>query len=296
MLEKLLRSLEHIALDEARYGALEVIIVDNAPTGAARAVCEKVAPVLPVALHFAEEAERGLSFARNRAVDEALARDADFVAFVDDDDLPESDWLLRLLEKQAETGCDVIYGVWETIRHDHLPDWLKNVWMFKPKAAAVDQKNIHGVPVLAGTCNVLVSRDILRKLAETGAVFSPEFAAIGGEGMDFFIRARQLGADSAVAEKSIVNRDHEAERLTFRGILKRNFHNGHVQMVLAKKHCSAEQIRDLRKDSLRILKKNLAGLLKHGLSKTKSANRFMRISYALGRMHAWFGGGFDYYR
>src|SRR5690606_429303 len=74
-------------------GLVAVVVVDNAPGGRAGAVCAEAAAALPVPLRVVEEPERGISFARNRAVREALAAGADAVAFLDDDDLPHPDWL-----------------------------------------------------------------------------------------------------------------------------------------------------------------------------------------------------------
>jgi len=76
--------------------------VDNAPKGEASAVSDGHRASLPVALHFAEQRLLGISFARNRAVTEALGRGADFDAFIDDDDVPDVDWLLCLLEGRSD--------------------------------------------------------------------------------------------------------------------------------------------------------------------------------------------------
>ena len=55
-------------------------------------------------LYFAEEQERGTSFARNRAITTALAQGAEWIAFIDDDDRPRPDWLAHVLDRQRVTG------------------------------------------------------------------------------------------------------------------------------------------------------------------------------------------------
>jgi len=89
-------------------------VVDNAPKGEARAVSDGHRASLRVALHFAEARRQGISFPRNRAMTEALARGPDHVAFIDDDDVSDADCLLRLLEAQRRANTQMISGYWQT--------------------------------------------------------------------------------------------------------------------------------------------------------------------------------------
>ena len=111
MLERLLRSLSGVDLGDLDLSQVEIIVVDNAPNGEVRALGERMAAEMPIALHVVEEPQRGISFACNRAVAEAFDRGAHLLAFIDDDDLPHPDWLLRLIEKQRETGAQLVFGV-----------------------------------------------------------------------------------------------------------------------------------------------------------------------------------------
>jgi glycosyltransferase involved in cell wall biosynthesis len=102
-------------------------VVDNAPSGEASNVSDGHRASLRVALHFAEERLLGISFARNRAVTEALGRGADFVAFIDDDDVPDVDRLLRLLEAPRCASAQMILGYWQTGDPSHVPEWLREI-------------------------------------------------------------------------------------------------------------------------------------------------------------------------
>src|SRR5262245_27993546 len=88
-------------------------IADNSPDCRTRAVYELRSSSLHIGVHFVEEHERGISFARNRAILEALRHRADFVAFIDDDDLPKVDWLRSLVEVQQRTNSQLVFGLWE---------------------------------------------------------------------------------------------------------------------------------------------------------------------------------------
>jgi len=78
------------ALNALRPAPLEKLVIDNAPsTEATRLVVEGFADV-----RYVHEPERGLNVARNRALRTARG---DVVAFVDDDAVPEPEWLDGLM-------------------------------------------------------------------------------------------------------------------------------------------------------------------------------------------------------
>jgi glycosyltransferase involved in cell wall biosynthesis len=58
--------------------------------------------------HYVHEPRRGISYARNRALQEAVSISSDWVAFVDDDQEPLRDWLSSLIQAQAEHNADVV--------------------------------------------------------------------------------------------------------------------------------------------------------------------------------------------
>jgi succinoglycan biosynthesis protein ExoM len=60
-------------------------------------------------VRYVQEPRRGISYARNTCLDH-VARDAEFFAMIDDDEVPELDWLEQLLCAQARAGADVVRG------------------------------------------------------------------------------------------------------------------------------------------------------------------------------------------
>jgi glycosyltransferase involved in cell wall biosynthesis len=293
LLGKLLASLRDIELGDLAAADVDLIVVDNDPTGAARQVCQEAAGALPVALHFVEEAERGISFARNRAVAEALARGADFVAFLDDDDLPEPDWLCRLVEKQRETGADVVGGVWRNVFGPQTSEWIKSTPLIREPIT--DRLSSYGIPKGIGTFNVLLSRGLLERFGAQGPVFAPEFSFTGGGDRDLFIRAKKAGASFALAERSVINRGFEDQRLTAGGMLKRAFRNGCSTTNMARRHGKPGQV---RRRSLKALGRLLLGLLLLPLSlfsRVRLMRRLYRLSKELGVLYSTAGRKFHYY-
>jgi hypothetical protein len=85
-------------------GSVTFLIVDNAPDAPVREVVEAFRARTGVDVRYVAEAEPGIPFARNRALDEAAAVDADLMVFVDDDEFVEPDWLVRLVAHQRREG------------------------------------------------------------------------------------------------------------------------------------------------------------------------------------------------
>jgi succinoglycan biosynthesis protein ExoM len=235
-LSQLLVALEEIDLRGYNPESVELIVIDNNPNEETEGTCRQAAPRLPIKIHYTQEPQAGITYARNRAVAVALERGADFVAFIDDDDQPRPDWLIRLLDRQTITNADLVFGTW--ILDTDMPQWARDSGIFRsPNKSKESQKSgRYGLPHSASTCNILAGRDILERVATTGPVFSHTFRFSGGEDKDFFIRAQALGANLASTDSSVIHRNHEPARYTALGLLKRGFKNGCSQVSMARSH------------------------------------------------------------
>lgn len=93
--------------------AFEMIVVDNTPDANARAWVESLSGLEPP-LRYVHEARSGISHARNAGV--AAAR-GQFIAFIDDDETAEPDWLANLhralLAHEADMGTGPVLPVFE---------------------------------------------------------------------------------------------------------------------------------------------------------------------------------------
>jgi glycosyltransferase involved in cell wall biosynthesis len=101
--------------------------MDNAPNGEVSTVSDGHLASPPVALHLGAKRRQDISFARNPTVAEALGRGADIFAFIDDDDVPDVDWPLRLLETPRCASAQMIFGYWQTGDPSHVPEWLREI-------------------------------------------------------------------------------------------------------------------------------------------------------------------------
>ncbi|MEH6637442.1 MAG: glycosyltransferase family 2 protein [Halioglobus sp.] len=235
-LTQLLVAMEDIDLRGYNPESVELIVIDNRPNDETHDICAQAASRLPIRIHYTQEPEAGITYARNRAVEVALERGADFVAFIDDDDQPRADWLIRLMDRQLVTKADLVFGTW--VLDSDMPQWARDSGIFRSpnKSKQEEKSGRYGLPHCASTCNILAGRDILERVATTGPIFNHAFCFSGGEDKDFFIRAQSLGAKLASAENSVIHRNHEAERYTALGLLKRGFKNGCSQVSMARSH------------------------------------------------------------
>jgi succinoglycan biosynthesis protein ExoM len=237
LLENLLGSLSGVVLEGAASSvAVEVMVIDNACSQKTADMCERISSTINMPLSYFAEPNRGISQARNRAVAETLLAGADMLAFVDDDDLPRANWLSALVNKRLKTGVDIVFGCW--VLGPEVPEWARDSSLFKSLEKPGDslKKGEYGLPWMASTCNVLIGKEILEKVALEGSVFKEKFSQSGGEDKDFFIRAVNAGATFESEEGSILIRHHEPERFRVSGLMQRGFKNGCSRMNKTRQH------------------------------------------------------------
>ena len=217
-LRRLLRALDAQALP-APAPAVEILVVDNDAAGSARAVVAACAPGLRWPVRYAVEAERGISAARNRLV--ALAADADWLAWVDDDEEPEPGWLAALLRAADEHGADAVAGPVPPRFAAPPPAWvLRGRFFHLPRHAT-------GTPLpaeQAGMGNALVSAAAFRALGHPP--FDPALGLTGGEDTLFFLRAAQAGLRLVWADDAVAHEDVPRERVRVLWLLRRAYRTG----------------------------------------------------------------------
>ncbi|MCL4686312.1 glycosyltransferase family 2 protein [Myxococcota bacterium] len=294
LLRECLAAVAHALRTAPPDAEVTVFVVDNRPGGGAAAVCEALRTEFPCTLQYAAEPERGISFARNRAVAEALAWGADFVAFLDDDDLPDADWLLRLLARQQETDADLVFGTWRWPADFALRPWQRDIKFFR--AADFEKRNRFGLPAAAGTFNVAIRSALLERMAADGPSFRRQFALAGGGDTDFFVRAHAGGARHAVALDSRVTRRWEPARTTLLGVLRRAFRVGNTSALQDRETLDEPRWRRKRR---RVVLRLARALLVTPWYLLPS-RRFARHAFLLARFSGdaygrWIGGEFRYY-
>jgi succinoglycan biosynthesis protein ExoM len=166
------------------------IVMDNDPMGSAAKVANRPD------VRYRREARRGISYARNSLIE--AAEDYDAVAFIDDDESPDPNWLDELLRVQAAYDADLVAGPVLPKFEEPVPEWIIRGKFFDRGRHATGTIVTH-----AGAGNLLVTRRVIEAMKPC---FSEDFALSGGEDTEFIRRALRLGfkvvwADEAIAEE-----------------------------------------------------------------------------------------------
>ena len=105
---------------ESRF-TYSIVVTDNDCLRSAEAIVNDFAASAKVAVAYCVEPQQNIALARNVAVSCASG---DFVAFVDDDEVPIKRWLLALFEACDRYGADGVLGPVKPFFEERPPDWI----------------------------------------------------------------------------------------------------------------------------------------------------------------------------
>jgi succinoglycan biosynthesis protein ExoM len=237
-IRRLLEGLNRLEFTQIESPEIEVVVIDNDVAGVTDELCDRIKSDFKWSLKSEIEPQRGISYARNHAI-ACVSPDAEFIATIDDDEVPEPQWLDRLLLVQQQYNADVVSGPVSPFFPDgDTPEWVKKGGFFDlPRYATGDQ--IH----VAFTNNVLVRADILRKLAPP---FDERFAFTGGEDSHLFMRIVQAGFKMVWANEAIVHEWIPKARTTKKYILQRAYRSWSTHSLVERELYPSFRIQAIR--------------------------------------------------
>ena len=213
-LRALLESIRDLVVPESV--SLSVCVIDNDTAPSAKPLIDEIAKTFPFDLGYAHEPMPGIPMARNRALDEAA--DADYLAFVDDDETVEVDWLCALLRMAKQSGAQFVQGPVRMTVADTADAWWLKTRFFRlhvfPDGA---QRNE------SWSNNVLLD---MRFVREHGVRFDEALALDGGTDTLFFQDLVRAGADGVFAANAWVVEEQPPTRLQWRWAMQRQFRYG----------------------------------------------------------------------
>lgn len=279
--------------ERTRGHEIRLVIVVNGPDTAALDHVSSLAAATGLAATVVHEAKRGIPFARNAAVRTAIARGAEAIAFIDDDDIPDPGWLGELIEVATATGADLVLGRWRPQDGLDLPPVLENVRFFRePDPAAT---NRYGLPAWGGTYNMLIRTSLVERLCDgEAAPFDPAFTSTGGSDTDLFVRAAGSGAVVQAAPLSTVVRRWEPERISLQGVMRRAFRLGVTQAMIDTRYRGKRKNRRRLRRRLGDIAAAVLGLCTVR-SKPALGVQLLRIAEISGELHGRMGGRARYY-
>ena len=218
------RTLEGI--DQLQTGGLftlSIVVADNDRLESARKVVLEFQRTTRVETVYCVEPEQNIALARNKAVSCASG---EYIAFIDDDEFPQPDWLSSALKASAEWKCDGVLGLVNPVFDSEPPRWLvKGGFCSRqkyPTGMAMDWRQ-------TCTANTLFKSKILDGIKEP---FDPKFGN-GGEDQMFFRSMMRLGCQFVWCNESVVFEVVPPERWTRRYLLKRALQRGQNERQVA---------------------------------------------------------------
>lgn len=219
-LAALLEAIQRLQFEGRPDAAIMLVVVDNSPTGTARQFCTEFAARSRFGLNYHNETKKGLANARNAALAQARSLGATHLAFIDDDEVPEPQWIEALIERLEQTDAAAALGPVEPVFASFPADALpRSAYVIRPRLA-------NGFALEGYTCNMIVRLDVV---ARVKAAFDPRFNELGGEDTMFFRALTQAGERIAWAEDARVHEFVPAQRMSAKWLWRRWFRTGSIE-------------------------------------------------------------------
>lgn len=193
---------------------MEVIVADNddMPTGAPAVMAGQGG----LKLLYVHAPARNISVARNAGLE--AAERADWIAFIDDDEVAAPDWLARLLARAQDTGADAVFGPAIAEYGADAPDWMRAADLHS------NRPRRRGGEVLTGhTCNALLRWN---DTPWYGHRFDLNRGRSGGEDTAFFFDLHRMGARFETCDQAEVREAVPPQRLSLAWLARRRFRSG----------------------------------------------------------------------
>jgi glycosyltransferase involved in cell wall biosynthesis len=216
-LSRLLDGLNELTFHKNPEPDISVVVIDNDGAAPMRAQIEARRAGFRWQLRYGCEPVRGVSSARNRALD-LVPPDAACIASIDDDEVPVPGWLDELLYVRRTYRAAIVQG---PVRPHFLsppPRWLIR-GRFLELGPYRDGASLH----YGYTGNSLIDAAVVRRLRLR---FDPRFDRTGGEDQRFFGRAIASGHGVVTSAHAVVHEWIPASRATLPYLLRRRFRMG----------------------------------------------------------------------
>lgn len=223
-LRRLLASLDTLTFTRMPRPEMTVFVIDNDSDRPLRDTHPGLESWTRLPLDYRVESRRGLAHARNAALD-AVVPTFDALAFIDDDEWAEPQWLDALLATHARSGAMVVQGPVRPQFTSPPEPWMTAVGFYEVGPFEDGAELDWGA---SGNC--LIDK---RKLDATGVRFDTSFNHSGGEDSDLFARLLRSGARIVAARDAVAWEAVPAERMTLAWATRRAYRLGHTLGRLA---------------------------------------------------------------
>ncbi|GLP96021.1 glycosyltransferase family 2 protein [Paraferrimonas sedimenticola] len=196
---------------------VEIVVVDNCENGSGRERVNRFAETCRWPLTYHVEPRKNICHARNACIRYARG---EWLTFVDDDEVAQSDWLAHLYETAITYEASVVMGAVKAHYPDSCPEWIVQGDYFN---RAMPKR---GTQIDVGATNNVLIR--VSDLPAGDRSFDPSFGITGGGDTELFNRMYRLGKKIVTCPEAIVEEVVEDKRLTRQYLLRRSVRIGEV--------------------------------------------------------------------
>ncbi|MCC7258118.1 MAG: glycosyltransferase [Gammaproteobacteria bacterium] len=265
---------------------IRIIVVDNDIAESAKDAVKEFSSVSLWPIIYDVQSEQNIALTRNRALS---LSNADFVAFIDDDEFAEPCWLQHLVDSAKGTSAAAVFGPVLPVLPANAPDWIQKGRFFEPPRYAT------GADMRVGaTRNALVAKSWIRKWSTP---FDSAFGLTGGEDTEFFDRIYKAGGRLAWCDEAMVYEHVGMDRVNLGYLLRRAFRSGQSYARIFNKD-SAFPVRVARLVYRGILLLVALVLSSFGwmFGKELGAKALVKVCANFGQISASFGSRYEQYR
>lgn len=216
-----LSKLDFLAMEPPAWG---IVVVDNDAKSSAQDIVDAIRVDFPVPIIYGVEPQQGIASARNKAL--SLAPACDFIAFIDDDEVAEPNWLDQLLLTQKAYQADIVTGPVLPDYEEAPPRWIIRGGFFNRRRLTTGT-SVH----FAATHNTLVKYEWTQNI---DGPFDVRFNLTGGSDSHFSRRVIQQGGEIIWADEAIVREYNPPNRMSVSWLLQRSFRIAFTTAVIEK--------------------------------------------------------------
>lgn len=199
---------------------VEILIVDNDEHCSAKPIVEKIQPISGIPIRYAVEKAPGLANVRNKALNTSIEFGATHIAFIDDDEISDTKWILEHIEfYNSQKEIYVSSGPTYVKFDKQYPYYIENNDVFKKPTT----KKFGQIRKTCASGNVFFPLDIVKN---DNLYFSEKYNFSGGEDFEFFKRVNAFGYKIGWNPKAINYEIITKERANIKWILARKYFNG----------------------------------------------------------------------
>ena len=199
---------------------INVLVVDNDDQQSGYPFLDGLLEDPEFDLKYLHAPGRNISIARNACLNHAHS---DWIIFLDDDEVVEKDWLVKLWQRQNETEVDGVFGVVKSVFPENAPPWMRELDMHAP-----GPQRTGNVVKTGGAGNALLR---WRGTPWVNERFDIARGKTGGEDTEFFYRIGRLGAKFEIASDAIAREPVTEQRQSFGWLIRRRFRVGQIYVV-----------------------------------------------------------------